>query len=381
MYIGKIETGKSYKKIIIFFIILSIILIGFVVYNSFSQARITITPQHEIEQIVFEIPVGNIESDGQTVPASLPGKVLTKVSELKETYNGLENKLVDAHARGRVTIYNNLDETQALVPKTQLKSEKTGLIFRLDSYAGIPANGKTEVSVTADDKGEKTNIEPDNFIIVKVRPDWQDNLYAESSKKMEGGKKTGKIATEEEIEKAKNKVAENIHKINLESFKGELSGDEKILEQATKIEILNHTPFVELDEEVEKFDMYVQIKSVAVIFDEKKLFNQAQSRLQGKVTEEKEYLGHDPESFQYEVTHYDEKKNYAKIKVTLQGNTVYKIDSENFDKEKLIGRTSEETEQYFMKDGNIENINVKLSPFWVQSVPNMQDKIEIIVER
>ena len=34
-----------------------------------------------------------------------------------------------------------------------------------------------------------------------------------------------------------------------------------------------------------------------------------------------------------------------------------------------------------MKDGNIENIDVKLSPFWVQSVPNMQDKIEIIVEK
>jgi len=381
MYIGKIETGKSYKKIIALFIILSIVLIGFVIYNSFSKAQIIITPQHEIEQVVFEIPVGNVEGDGQTASTSLPGRVLTKESELKETYNGLENKLVDAHARGKVTIYNNLDATQALVPKTQLRSEKTGLIFRLDSYAGIPANGKTEVNVTADDKGEKTNIEPDKFVIVKVRSDWQDNLYAESKSKMKGGKKTGKIATEEEIEKAKNQVAKNIHEINLESFKGQLSGDEKILEQASKFEILDHKSFVELDEEVEKFDTYVQIKSIAVIFDEKKLFNQAQTRLQGKVTEEKEYLGHDPESFKYEVTQYDEKKNYAKIKVTLQGNTVYKLNSENFDKEKLIGRTRKETEQYFMKDGNIENIDVTLSPFWVQSVPNMQDKIEIVVEK
>jgi len=381
MYIGKIETGKSYKKIITLFIILSICLIGFVIYNSFSQAHIIITPQHEIEQVVFEIPVGNIESEEPAVTASLPGKVLTKVSELKETYTGLENKLVDAHARGKVTIYNNLDVAQALVPKTQLRSQKTGLIFRLDSYAGVPANGKVEASVTADDKGEKTNIEADKFVIVKVRPDWQDNLYAESSNKLEGGKKQGKIATKDEIEKAKIKISESAHQINLESFKNELTNDEKILEQATKIEILNHTPFVELDQEVENFDTYVQIKSVAVIFDEKKLFNQAQSRLQSNIDDSKEYLGHDPKSFKYEVVHYDENKNYAKLKVTLQGNAVYKLANDNFDKEKLIGRTIEETKQYFMKDGNIENIDVKLSPFWVQSVPNMQDKIEIIVEK
>jgi hypothetical protein len=55
--------------------------------------------------------------------------------------------------------------------------------------------------------------------------------------------------------------------------------------------------------------------------------------------------------------------------------------NDNFDKEKLIGRTTDETVQYFMKDGNIESVDVKLSPFWVQSIPNMQDKIEIIIEK
>ncbi len=381
MYIGKIETGRSYKKIIALFIILSIGLIGFVIYNSFSSARITITPKHEIEEVTFEMPVGNTEVEGQPSQLSLPGKVLTRESELKETYNGLENKLVDAHAHGKVTIYNNLDTAQALVPKTQLRSAKTGLIFRLNSYAGVPAHGQVDVSVTSDDKGEKTNIEADKFIIVKVRPDWQDNLYAESTSKMEGGAKQGKVATDEEIEKAKSQVAESAHKINLESFKNELSGDEKILEQATKIEILNYKPFVELDQEVENFDMYVQIKSVAVIFDEKKLFDQAQTRLENNVTDNKEYLGHIPESFHYEVTHYDQNKNYAILKTTLQGNVVYKLTTENFDKEELVGRTHDETVQYFQKDGNIDSIDVKLFPFWVRSIPNMQDKIKIIINK
>jgi hypothetical protein len=381
MYLGKVETGRSYKKIIALFIILSIVLIGFVVYNSFSKAKITITPKHEIEEVIFEMPVGNVENEEQAKQLSLPGRVITKTSELNETYNGLEDKLVDSHARGKVTVHNNLDATQALVPKTQLKSEKTGLIFRTDSYTGIPAHGQIEVSVTADDKGEKTNIDPDKFIIIKVRPDWQDNLYAESKSKMEGGKKKGKIATEEEIEKAKNQIAANAHKINLESLKSELKGNEKILEQATKIEILNFKPQVSLDQEVASFGTYVQIKSIAVIFDEKKLFDQAQSRLQSNVTDSKEYLGHIPESFKYEVTHYDENKNYAKIKVTLQGNIIYKLATEDFDKNKLIGRTREETVQYFEKDGNIENIDVKFSPFWVQSIPNIQDKIEIIVNK
>lgn len=381
MYIGKIETGRSYKKIIALFLILSIGLIGFVVYNSFSQARIIITPKHEVEEVVFEMPIGNIKNEENARQISIPGKVLIKESELKETYTGLENKLVDAHARGKVTIYNNLDSAQALVPKTQLRSNKTGLIFRLDSYAGVPANGKVDASVTADDKGEKTNIEADKFTIIKVRPDWQDDLYAESKSPMKGGTKQGKIATEEEIEKAKNQIAERVHKINLESMKNSLGADKQIPEQASKFEILGHKAFVELDQEVENFDTYVNVKSIAVVFEENKLFDQALNRLQNNVTDNKEFLGHIPESFQYKVTHYDEKKNYAKIKVTLQGNVVYRLTNVNFDKESLVGRTKEETEQYFKKDGNIESVEVRLSPFWVQSIPNMQDKINIKIEK
>lgn len=381
MYIGKIETGKSYKKIIALFVILSLGLIGFVVYSSFSKAEIIITPKHDIENLEFEVPIGNIENDEQILSSSLPGKVLTKISEARETYDGLEDKLVDSHAKGKVVIYNNLDTAQALIPSTQLQSEKTGLIFRLDSYVGVPAHGQIEVSVTSDDKGEKTNIEPDKFKIIKIRPDWQSKLYAESKQKMEGGKKQGKVATQEEIDKARNQIAQNAHSKNLESFKTELSGEEKILEDATKIEILNHKAFVDLDEEIDKFDVYVQIKSVAVVFDEKKLFEQAQTRLQQQVAEGKEFLGHDPKSFKYEIIDYDDQKKYAKLKTTLQGNTVHKINSDNFDKEKLIGRTKEETEQYFKKDGNIEEVKVKLSPFWVKSVPSMSDKIEIIVEK
>lgn len=381
MYIGKIETGRSYKKIIIIFALISIILIGFVIYNSLSKAKIVLTPKKEIEKVEFEIIVGNPEENKSLPSSTLKGKLLVKENEAKQKYSDLIEKTVQSHAEGKVIVYNKRQEAQALIPKTQLRSEKTNQIFRTTGYAAVPGNGQVEVGVIADEIGEKTNIEPDKFIVVKIWKDWQSLIYAESKEPMKGGIKQGKVATQEEIDKAKNQVAQNIHQNNLESFKKDLAGGEKISDKASKYEILKDKAFVKVDEQVSDFDMYVQIKSITLTFNEEELFKEAQKKLEEKILENKEFLGYDQNSFQYEISYYNEKEKYAKIKTSLSGNSVYKIASTAFDKEKLIGRTREETEQYFKKDGDIEKVEVSFFPFWVNSVPNMKDHIEIIVQK
>lgn len=379
MYIGKIETGRSYKKIIILFAIASFILIAFVIYNSLSRAEIRLTPKKEVEKVEFEVSVEKKENI--TTQSALPGKILVETLEEKQKITDIALKQIDDRAQGKVIIYNKRGESQPLLPHTQLRSEKTGLIFRTDQRVVVPAGGQIEVSVTSDETGEKTNIEPDHFTIIKIWKDWQDLIYAESKEKMQGGVREAKVATQEEIEKAREKVATDIYQKALESFKKKLQGNEKILEKATLKEIINANASCKPDTRTDEFEMYVKAKIIAVIFDEKALFDLAQARLRAKILEDKELLAFDPKSFKYSIQSYDEKEERAQIKAELSGISVYKISSSVFDKEKLIGLDTSEVKVYFRKNPDIENVEVSFSPFWVKTVPSLKDHIEIVVEK
>jgi hypothetical protein len=379
MYIGKIETGRSYKKIIILFVVASLILIAFVVYNSFSRAEITLTPKKETEKVEFEVPIEKKENI--TTQSALLGRVLVTTLEEKQKITDIAKKQVDDKAQGKVIIYNKRGESQTLKPRTQLQSEKTGLIFRTDQRVVIPGGGQVEVGVTSDEVGEKTNIEPDRFNIVKIWKDWQSLIYAESKEKMTGGIREARVATQAEIDRAKEKVANDLKQKALDSFKKELQNGEQILENATAKEIINSQASCKPDTRTEEFEMYVKVKVAAVVFDEKSLFDLALARLKKGILENKEFVSFDQKSFTYSVQSYDEKNEAARIKVSLSGTSIYKISSSILDKEKLIGRNAEEVKLYFKKNPDIENIKVSFSPFWVKTVPSLKDHIEIIVEK
>jgi hypothetical protein len=379
VYIGKIETGKSYKKIIVLFIVASLVLIAFVVYNSFSRAEITLIPKKTEEKVEFEVPIENQENI--TTASSIPGRILVETLEETQKITDIAKKMVDDKAQGKVIIYNKRSESQPLLPHTQLRSEKTGLIFRTDQRVVVPANGQVEVGVTSDETGEKVNIEPDRFTIVKIWKDWQSLIYAESKEKMTGGVREAKVATQEEIERAKEKVAQDLYQKALDSFRQKLSANEQILENATTKEIISFKPSCKPDSRVEEFDMSVKAKIVAAVFNEKSLFDLAQEKLKAKILESKEFVDIDQKSFRYSLQSYNEKEGTARIKVELSGTSIYKISSSAFDKEKLVGRNAEEVKDYFRKNPDIENVKISFSPFWVKTVPSLKDHIEIIVEK
>lgn len=357
----------------------SLILIAFVVYNSFSRAEITLTPKKETEKIKFEVPIEKKEN--MTTQSALPGRILVTTLEEKQKITDIAKKQVDDKAQGKVIIYNKRGESQALKPRTQLQSEKTGLIFRTDQRVVVPGGGQVEIGVTSDEVGEKTNIEPDRFNIVKIWKDWQSLIYAESKEKMTGGVREAKVATQEEIDRAKEKVANDLQQKALDSFKEGLSSGEQILENATAKEIIDWRASCKPDTRTEEFEMYVKVKIIAVVFDEKELFNLTLARLKEGVLENKEFVNFDQKSFAYSLQSYDEKNGTARIKVSLEGTSIYKISSSTFDKEKLVGRNVEEVEIYFKKNPDIENVKVSFSPFWVKTVPSLKDHIEIIIEK
>lgn len=374
------NSSKSYKGIFIFFILITLALIVFVLYTSFSQAIITLTPKRDKVSVDFEIKIEKDEKLDQE-PKILAGRVL-------QTYETTEEKITDIpkikagdKAKGKVTIYNQGEEAMGIVAKTQLKHETTGQIFRTDQAINILPHGKVEVGVTANEPGTGGEVGPDKFRLIKLSPEWQKIIYGESKEKFKIIQKEVKIATAEFMEKEKQKIVKNLEDTAKTKLEDKLSGSEKIPKKAIKYEILESKASVEPETETEEFTIFIRVKITALVFNEDTLFNIAQEKLKKKATSEQEFLKSDKESIKYEILNYDLSSQKATAKVHLEGKVQFKLTEEEIDREKLLGRKDEEVKMYFNSDPKVENVEVLFSPFWVRRVPTLKDHIEIVVKK
>ena len=392
MYIGKIETGRSYKKIIILFIIISIGLITFVTYASFSRAKITLTSKEENFKVDFKTKIQK-EFDEEVVKEKekendslLPqteiilGKILEEEKEINKKITNIPLKEIEEKAKGKVTIYNHRDKDQPLLPQTQLLSDN-GILFRTDKRVVVPAHGAVEVGITADQPGKQGNIEPTHFTIVRIWKDWQKDIYAESKEPTTGGIRKAKVVTQETIDKARNQTAEELYNNILEEWKKKLEKDEKILKDSLIKKIVSFKTSVKPDTETEEFEITVKVHLKALAFNEKSLYDQACTKLKTKVPQDKEFITEKKDSFSYKIENLDMDKGIAELSVHLEGTMISKISPEIFDKEKLIGKDEYEVKKYFEQFEDIENVEVEFTPFWTRSVPSLKDHIEIVITK
>lgn len=379
MYIGKIETGKSYKRIFILFAIITLALIGFVCYASFSKATISITPKKEEVSINFQINASSTPDLNLLKVNNIKGRILTETLEEKQKITDIALKEVDDYAKGKVIIYNKRDQSQGLLPRTQLKPDNSDIIFRTDQSVNVPAHGQIEVGVTADTKGTQGNIQPTHFTIVKIWQHWQNLIYAESYEPMTGGTKMAKVATQEEINKAKEKVTNDLYQKGAAHLKEKLSQGESLKDEMILKEEVASWVSVEPDTQTDEFEMYVKLKLYAIIFDETTLLDLAKARLEEQIPQNKELINFIEQSFKYNVKSVDLTNKKAEISVSLSANVAYRLSSNVFDKENFIGKSVEEAKEYLAKFEEIENIKISLSPFWVKSIPSLKDHIEINV--
>lgn len=374
MYLGKIAPQRSYKWIIITVIIITVILAVAIIYLSFSKATIKIIPKKERISEEFRIQI-NQKEENQGLD-KIAGRILTKEWEKTEKITGIKEKDIPDRAHGKIKIINNQSSPQTLVAQTRFLSE-SGVQFRIQRWVSIPAHGSIEEEVIADEPGEKGNIGPSKFTIPGLSTYLQQLVYGESTEPMTGGTRKATIVTEEDINNAKNKIAEELYSLALEDLKNELRGSESFDENSIKKEIIEAIPSVEANTETSEFDMKVKIKVTTPTFDREKMLKLCKSNIESKLPNNKELSSIDENSLKYSIESIDIEKKEALLKVYIEGKISVKISPDNFNKSKIIGMNKQEVEEYFKQNSEVENVEVEFWPFWIKTIPSLKDHIVI----
>lgn len=375
MYLGRIESGKSYKKFYIFFFLICVGLVTAIIYITFGRATITISPKKVTFATEFETEVLENPSNDQAIP----GKVLSLELEEMRQVTTNDTKGFEEKARGTVTVFNKRDKDQPLLAKTRLLSA-SGILFRTDKRVVVSAGSQVEISITADKEGKEGNIGPEHFTIVNIWKGWQDKLYAESTAPMSGGYKELPYVYNSTIDKAFNMLAEQLYEKAKVNLKQQISSQEKILEDAVKNELLEFSSSVEPDTQTDKFTIKVKVRTVALVLNEEKLKKLANTNLQKDAPRDKEFLGTIWESFRYKINSYDLEKKTAILAIHLEGESRAKISANLFKKPELVGLDRYEVKKYFEQFSDVAEAEVYFKPFWVHKVPSMLDHFEIQIK-
>ena len=379
---SKTQLTKIYSKILIAFCVLAAAMLGMVVYFSFSKTQISISLNREYVSSEFDILVQEEEAEENVL--SLTGHIASTQTEGgKEFFDLTSVATKEDKATGIVTIYNNYTADQPLVATTRLLS-KEGVLFRTQESIVVPRDQSVAVNVIADQPGETGNIPPSSFTIVALWKGKQDKIIGESTEHMTGGVKDVTIASQENINLAKNTTIEELMDQGLEDLSQQVKEQnpaEALIKSASTYRINDQEVSAEPDEEVDSFTVDTELTVIAAVFDEENLKLVAEEQLKSALAGEQKLDQFLTDELEYEVLSFDTEKNSCRLKVKAKGLITLRLSSPIFDRVNLTNKDKQEIRTYFLDFDQVKHVDVKFSPFWVFKSPSLPDKIEIeIVE-
>lgn len=379
MRTSHIRVSRSYKKGIIIFLLLTIVLVLVVLYFTLTKAIITISP--EIEEVNKEFFIDVAEEKDLTSQYSVSGTIEEKIIEKKQTYKSTGIKTIDpaeeGDTLGTVTLVNNLESKMELVPTTRLLTED-GVLYRIKDRANIPAQGEVEASIYADDPEAFTKLEEGILTIPGLSESLQEKVYAENKKTISKEKQDISIITKEDIDDAVVELSNEVIQQTLNDIKITY-GDSGPVALALTGEIIESTADNAVGAEVEEFEVTVKMKVVSVFLDKANVFKLIDGELARTLDEGEKVLKLDFSNTHYSIEKYDLETKTAHVKVEAVGHIIINENHPILDKNKIIGSNKKQVEIYYKSFDQIKDVDIVFTPFWVKRVPKMLDHIEINV--
>ncbi len=376
----KAKEAKSlslYKKIALMFLLLVVILFGLVFYTNLVKVKITIITNEEkiSSNILFDVYQEN------TVPLESSENVkifgdLGKITVTQEkSFATTGEKPISEEVKGTATIYNNYIKSQPLVASTRLLTPDNKL-FRIKETVNVPAGGSVQVEIYADEPTEAMAIQPTKLTIPGLWAGLQDKIYAETAEPIQLTSEVKHYVVQADMDNASKDLRDSlVEKAKTEIESRNVEGDQLLYqldEQSISISIANA-----LGDETEELSGKATADVCFAAFKSADAENAIESKLTSSVPEEKQIMMYDKESIKYTLDKCDLEQGVANINSSFDGRVGVKGDSSIVDKQRILGLTRKQLEDYLAQIPEIASYNIVFQPSFIKRVPNLIDKIEV----
>lgn len=413
---NKVTASRPVMLGLIF--ILSVGIFFLISYIALPAATISIQPAFEtLSHSTNVVLVDSLEdtagigSNVNVVAAQVIESTATETRLFTTTGKRFEGQ----NASGQLTIINTAREQWPLVEQTRFQTSE-GIVFRIQSGVIVPAAtadgpGTLSVTVVADEfdifkapVGDRGNIDPTRFSIPGLSAFNQERIWAESSEPMTGGVTAySTVVTAGDIEAAQTKLEEGLILIAKEELTSHLD-DLNQLNQTHWV-LLNEDRYIKSElietrlpeglegSDKEKFEVYAEVAVSGIAYDAEDLFDFLRKELKKRAHPDMMVREDsiDGERITFEFVDEDRgldqmiEEGEIKLTVTVDGIQEFVIDSSleaglRFSekvKEKIINLPLEDTQAYLNNLPEVEEVQIKMWPIWLNKMPRLPEKIEV----
>jgi len=378
------EFPALYKNVAISFIVIAVILVAVVGYFSLVSATIKITPAKKEVKTEFTAEV--LDTDAAVSEWQVKGKIIEETVDAEQKFVATGKKEIsNTDVAGVMKVFNKSNKNQTLVATTRFLSPNK-ILLRAKNRIVVPAGGSTSVEVYADNPDDlNNNLLVDNnthFIIPGLAEALQDKIYGENQGEIKatGEKREVLVVRQEDVDSAKEALKKQVADAETKKLSG--ANNFQNPGGVVNVEVVEFDLDKNVGEATDIFTAKAKLKVQAVLFDKYEVLEMAENKLLSVVPEEYDFIATDKDSLQAVVNATDLVNKKAELKISLAGYAVLKPSSEILNKNRFKGMSREMVKSYFIKfSSDVKGAEVDFFPFWVRHVPEMADRINVVIEK
>ena len=376
-----------YRKIAISFVVLTVLLVGIIVFFSLAQATVTVTPKQELKSAEFLVTVldsATLRSNNTISPSSavekatIAGKYQEKTVEEEGQFEATGVSEAAGHTVGKVTLVNTTSAPQPLVATTRLLSE-SGVLFRMNKGATVPAKGSVEVEVHADKPGAGGDVGSSKFTIPGLNATKQKLIYGENSVAMGGGAQKVRVVTGDDLEKAKSEVIEKATKQIKDEF--DKSPEAALGGTVVSSQLGAMSIDAKKGDARQTFTVKVTIKAQLLAYDASALDALALAKVKENIPADRELVKFNNDTMVIRIKNVNKEMGEVQLSVYADASVRLSSTSPLLDPVKIAGMLPEEASQYLKSFDAVEEVQVSLFPSWQKRIPTIPDRIKMVVKK
>ena len=364
------------------FLLLIVLAVGLFVTFRMSRSEVNIWPTTKTLRLnsSFRVIVDALSVDYSE--SVLPGQVFEEEKIVSEDFPSTGSVLQKAEGVIRLyNIYTTMGETW--LAGTRFVSED-GVFFKSKDGISVPGaeiqNGEkvpsyVDVPVIAAEAGEEYNIDPSSFSIYVYRgTDKYTKFYGKSFESMQGGGELAQV-TENDLKSAKSVLIEKTRKEVEESLRDKITDDFVVLDDVFDIDILESFSSKEIGDVLNNFSFTVRGRSKTISFKTNDAKNLIENFIVSQISEGEAIYSEDLDiNYQLDGINWDDGELTISFDIAFETYPIINLD---FLKEELRDKSSVETKFLLENQPEIIKTEIKFWPFWVNNIPNDQNRIEI----
>lgn len=284
-------------------------------------------------------------------------------------------------ASGSVTITNSFDSDAKSVPAGTIFTGASGHKFASTAAVTVPGAsvsggtihpGTAPVQVQATDIGNEYNVPAQTYSVAGY-----SSLNASGSAMSGGDKQTVTVVSQADVDKAKTQLASQDNNAAKDQLKKQFNGDYIIVDESFTVDQASPAVSPNVDEQAKQAKLTVETTYTLLGLARKDVNEMLNSALKSALDTKPNQSIFSNGSNSIAFSNFQKFENGTfSARLSTTGYIGSKIDTDALAKQ-VAGKRYGEIQAIVNQIPNVENVDIKFSPFWVNGAPNDPKKVDI----